>query len=159
MDLRPRVFLGGMNGCNTCHPRCEMINGKEVMVEYSPSSHQLCIGIQPPPGSNMFNYYINNGWYQGCYFLDSPKYKSMTRNEFTNILKKIGEEEGFDNKDGYQKNFVGETFSSLLPQIQATMDNIIKKLDVMTPVSGWSYHEGGSTLVTNFGKMDAAYHN
>ena len=117
------------------------------IIKFSPFSHQVCIKCDPYTNDEkLFNYCWNNSRFMGCYFLKNPNNKSMTCEEFGNILYRIGQECGHTKKG---IKVTGQTYASLLLEIEAVMCEIITKLNTFTPVGGWKYYEDRYTKECN----------
>jgi len=125
------LHIHGLDGTVDCYMKDE----KNKKIELSPHNHQLYVNLLPLKTPNVHCYHMDNKL-QKYYYLKNPNYKSMTREEFGEILGKIGE-----NLNCCK--ITTETYINLLTEITNVLDKIVNKLDKMTPNKGWSWYEGG----------------
>ena len=130
------LHIHGLDGTVDCYMKGE----KNKKIELSPHNHQLYISLLPLKTPNMHCYPHMGNNLQTFYYLKNPNYKTMTREEFGEILGKIGE-----NLNSVK--FTTETYINLLPEVTNVLDKIVNKLDKLTPNKGWLWYESGKNYL------------
>ena len=158
-NMLPTLNITGLSGKVNMWFQCYEVleNGEKTMVKYAPRKHQICVTLCGDKSPAKIRY--KHSVFQGFYYLVNPHYKSVKREEFGEILRKIGEDFNYSNVDGkveYGIEITGETYISLLPKIINIMDQIINKLDKVAPVKGWTV-DASKDLEENLRNLDVHY--
>jgi hypothetical protein len=119
--------------------------------DFNHRQQQIVIGIENSP--DIYDYYLENGWYIGCYFVNNPFNTILSIYEFEELFRYAILKLGF-NEEG-KKYFKGDSYEQLFIKIEKMMERLIKTLDDTKGGKKWSYKEDNiGRIKLNFQKID-----
>ena len=125
-------------------------NNNFEYIKYAPTSYQISVGVN---NCGIYNgphwEYYKIGWYQGCWFVESPILKNMLRDDFVALITKVNNtiRSKYPRDGEHCPVFKGATYSELYVQVEKCFQEIIALLKSETGSEVWTYHEGcGPTI-------------